>query len=220
MNQSSYESEIRDHYASFQLDEAVVDQILDASQFAAAARRWKQIAIAVSIGLAAMIVLTLGLLLRGSSEIQPIAKSTNALDPKTIPNPNIIAPELDQRMNTNQQKATKKETTVPEQYRLVAFRSHSNECPHCRATGIVYHELEASLDEAPLAFAEFDLSKRESRETTDQSINRLQLSPLIEGRSETAFIALTDLNGNSIQEFKPSMGSKIIADQVRKLINR
>ncbi|MDF1744176.1 MAG: hypothetical protein P1V19_10785 [Gimesia sp.] len=220
MNHPSYESEIQDHYANFQLKEELVDQILDAGQFAASARRWKQIAIAASIGLAAMIVLTIGLLFRGSSENQPIAKSTNSVEPKTKPERKITAPVIDQCRNTNQQATEKKQTTLPAQYRLVAFRSHSDACPHCRATGIVYHELEESLDKTPLAFMEFDLSNNELREKTDQSIRQLQLEPLVEGRSETAFIALTDLNGKPIQEFKPSMGSKKIAEQVRKLIHR
>lgn len=220
MNNPSYESEIRDHYASFQLEEELVDQILDAGQFAASARRWKQIAIAVSVGLAAMIVLMLGLLLRSSPENQPITKSTNSIEPKTKPERNIIAPEIDQNRGTINQEPDQKMAAAPEQYRLVAFRSHSDACPHCRATGIVFQELEASLEETPLALMEFDLSEGESSETTTQSIRRLQLNPLIAGRSETAFIALTDLNGKPIQEFKPSMGSQKIASQVRKLINR
>ncbi|WP_298866149.1 hypothetical protein [uncultured Gimesia sp.] len=224
MNQSSYESEIREHYGSFHLDDELVDQILDAGQFAASARRWKQIAIGASIGLAAMIVLTIGLLLNSSSENQPVAKFKNS--PEKIINSEqnmtgaLIGMDDDRKDQKTVNVTDEKGAGSSETYRLVAFRSHSNACPHCRATGIVYHELEETLDDTPLEFVEFNLGDAASRQKTDQAINQLHLTPLIDGRSETAFITLTGLNGKPIQEFKPSMGSEKIAQQVRKLMQR
>jgi len=222
MNQSSYESEIREHYGRFHLEDELVDQILDAGQFAASARRWKQIAITVSIGLAAMIVLSIGLLLDSSSENQPVANSENLPEKKINSEQNTTASDIKMNDDTKDRESVKetdkKVAVVSEQYRLVAFRSHGNACPHCRATGIVYHELEESLDDTSLEFVEFNLGDATSRQKTDQAINQLQLAPLIDGRSETAFITLTGLDGKPIQEFKPSMGSNKIAEQVRKLI--
>ncbi|MCA9121568.1 MAG: hypothetical protein H6822_13325 [Planctomycetaceae bacterium] len=44
------------------------------------------------------------------------------------------------------------------------------------------------------------------------------MSPLIEGRVETAFLAFVDSDGKQIKEFKPSMSSRRIAESVRELV--
>lgn len=223
MSKSSYESEIRDYYAGFDLETDRVDSILDAGQFAASARRWKQIAITASIGLAAMTLLAIGLFLKSPPQNQPITNSVNL--PERIPDPGQgtmtqVTPKNKIDDNQDNQGMEKEVVASPVEYRLVAFRSHGNACPHCRATGEVYQELEQSLDDTPLEFIEFNLSDATSRQKNNQRINELQLNPLIDGRAETAFIALTGSDGKPIQEFKPSMGSKQIAKQVRKLLKR
>lgn len=53
---------------------------------------------------------------------------------------------------------------------------------------------------------------------TKERIDELNLSPLIEGRRETAFLALVDSNGSKIKEFKPSMSVRKIADSVRESV--
>lgn len=220
MSKSSFESEIRNFYTDLNLEEDRVDHILDAGQFAASARRWKKIAITASVGLAAMTLLAISLFLKSPLQDQPVANSVSPPERTSDPKQSTVAQATKMNNGVKNQEMDSESVAPPVEYRLVAFRSHSNACPHCRATGEVYHELEESLEDTPLEFIEFDLSDPRLRQKTDQRINELQLTPLIDGRSETAFIALTGVDGKPIQEFKPSMGTKQIAKQVRKLIER
>ncbi|QDT98446.1 hypothetical protein [Gimesia aquarii] len=220
MSKSSFESEIRNFYTDFNLEADRVDHILDAGQFAASARRWKKIAITASVGLAVMTLFAISLFLKNPIPNQSLTNSKSLPEQNAKPKEDPTNQEIDMNVEVKEQKSKDKEKLTPVSYRLVAFRSHSNACPHCRATGEVYQELEKSLDDTPLEFIEFDLSDSGSRQKTDQRLNDLQLYPLIDGRSETAFIALTGIDGKPIQEFKPSIGTKQIAKQVRKLIER
>lgn len=220
MSKSSFESEIRNFYTNLNLEAERVDHILDAGQFAASARRWKKIAITASFGLAVMTLFAISLFLKSPIPNQSLTNSKSLPEQNAKTKEDSMNQEVDMNVEVEEQKSKGKEKVIPVSYRLVAFRSHSNACPHCRATGEVYHELEESLEDTPLEFIEFDLSDSRLRQKTDQRINELQLTPLIDGRSETAFIALTGVDGKPIQEFKPSMGTKQIAKQVRKLLER
>lgn len=102
-------------------------------------------------------------------------------------------------------------------YRLVAIRSHGDQCPFFRETKDVYAQLQATLRDAPVRFERVDLGDPAARESTRRKINDLRLAPVIAGRQETACLALTDLEGTAIQEFKPSMGVGRIASAIRRL---
>lgn len=220
MSKSSLESEIRNFYTDLNLEVERVDHILDAGQFAASARRWKQIAITMSVGLAVMTLLAISLFLKSPLPNQPLTNSMSLPERTADPEEGPTNQATEMSVDIEKQKLRDEGNVLPVAYRLVAFRSHNNACPHCRATGEVYQELEESLDDTPLEFIEFDLSDPGSRQKTDQRIDELQLTLLIDGRSETAFIALTGVDGKPIQEFKPSMGTKQIAKQVRILLKR
>ena len=103
-------------------------------------------------------------------------------------------------------------------YRLVAFRSHSDECPHCRATGELFAALQSQLKEESIGLEQFDLSDTENRDQIDSRIRQLHVTELIEGQIETAFLALVNSSGETIQEYKPSMNSDRIANVVRRAL--
>ncbi|QDT41882.1 hypothetical protein Pan241w_19500 [Gimesia alba] len=218
MSKPSYESEIRNFYTEMELEPETVERLLDAIPFAAAAKRWKRIAIAASIGLAAMLLLTVSLLL---SSFKSESRQISPVDHReTDSEQSAVIPDVKKSVSAQSVQPEKQPLASPVEYRLVAFRSHNNQCPHCRATGQVFRELTESLDEPTIETQEFDLSDPAARAETQQRIEEWKLNPIIDGRSETAFIALTDANGRMIQEFKPSQGTGGIAKQIRKILDR
>lgn len=218
MSKPSYESEIRNYYTEIELDPEQVERLLDAVPFAAAAKRWKRIALVTSVGLAAMLLLTVSLLFSNSTS--DLQQSNRVVNDKSDSEQNLIVPDLTEPSSIQTVQPEKPSITPPVEYRLVAFRSHDNQCPHCRATGQVFQELADSLDEPTVETQVFDLSDPAARAETQERIRDWQLNSLIVGRSETAFIALTDAKGRTIQEFKPSQGTGGILKQIRTLLKR
>lgn len=217
MSKPSYESEIRNYYTEIELDPEQVNRLMEAVPFAAAAKRWKRIALAASMGLAAMLLLMVGVLFsRSTPESQ---HSRQVVNDKLDLERSLVVPDMTEPSSEQFVQPANPLATLPVEYRLVAFRSHNNQCPHCRATGQVFQNLVDSLDEPTIEMKEFDLSDPAAHTETQQQIREWKLNPLIDGRSETAFIALTDTNGRAIQEFKPSQGTKEIVTQVRSLLN-
>ncbi|MCA9005395.1 MAG: hypothetical protein KDA70_09010 [Planctomycetaceae bacterium] len=210
MNKPSYESEIRKYYTEMELGPEQIQGLLDAVPFAASAKRWKRIALVTSIGLVAMLLLTVSLLFSNST--------FNSQHSNQVVNDKV---EIERNLNVPDivEPVLKQSNAPPVEYRLVAFRSHNNQCPHCRATGLVFRDLTDSLNEPAVEMQEFDLSDHAASAGIHQKIREWKLDSLIDGRAETAFIALTDTKGQTIQEFKPSQGTGEIVKQVRKLIN-
>ncbi|TWT86223.1 hypothetical protein [Neorhodopirellula pilleata] len=203
MNEPSLESEVRDFYERACLPDDRVAALLDASDMAVAARRWKRIAVSISIGLAAMTLLTIGLYFNRQTSVEaPVAD--NAGPSRVVPESKSPSPGTSTRFNQ------------PE-YRLVAFRSHGDECPHCRDTGEVYEKLVAELRDDGIEMEKFDLSRSSNRTQIDKRVEELNLTGLIDGRIETAFLALVNRDGKTIKEFKPSMTAARIARGVREL---
>ncbi len=220
------ETEIRDYYQRVHLAEDRVDALLVAGDLVTAARRWKRLAIAACVGMAAMTLLAIGLY-AGRPGAVPEQRLSG---PSTLPPGTSILAENAPRMQSAGEgvgvdgaeavaqppSATEQ---APKRFRLVAFRSHDDRCPHCRATGRVYQDLARSLQDAPIEFEQFDLSKANSRSETDQRIEELQLTSLVSGRLETAFLALISTEGTQIHEFKPSMQSERIETRVREIVS-
>ena len=94
--------------------------LLDASEIAVAARRWKFVAVSTSIGLAVMTLLTIGLYFNWQTSVEtPVADNTGTLQ---------VIPESE---SPNPGTATRFNQVDQAEYRLVAFRSHGDTCPHC-----------------------------------------------------------------------------------------
>lgn len=214
MSDPSIEKEVRDYYERETLSEHRMREIIDVGEFAIAARRWKRIAVGALIGLAAMILVALGL------AVKPTLNQT----PKADADKHQTA-EPSQPMKGEENSPSPKNQNAPpaifaNEYRLVAFRSHGNDCPHCQATGEVFQQLTSELQNEPIDAEQFDLSQIDRQAETQARLKELQLESLVEGRRETAFLAIIDADGVPIQEYKPSLRAKRIAADIRKLITK
>ncbi len=228
MTKGSADNEIRDHYGRMKLDDTHVAAILGARELAVSARRWKLLAVSALLCLAGAALVATGLSLHNAAS--PLdggvagTTSRDSGDPRGAMAPPIAGrPSSDSIPEPRLGDPTKLRSTDADEtsgFRLVAFRSHTDACPHCRSTGEVYRDLARSLREEPLQFEQFDFSDSSARKSIDRRIQELQLASLIEGRMETAFLALTDADGAVVKEFKPSMGSERIGGQVRQLLAR
>lgn len=213
MNSPNLENEIKDFYQHAELPSDTVESILDSGYYASMANRWQRVAIASMVGLAAMTLLCLSLFLSKSQTTNEVVN--------TFPKENIEVTQAvldnDKKVVEKQDENPSKEVADPNQiYRLIAVRSHDHSCPHCRETKKVYDELEQEMKEAPLQFADLQMNKP----TAKDAVSQLKIKPLVEGRSETAFLALTTLDGTKIREFKPSMGMKRIQKSIQSIITQ
>lgn len=210
MSSQDLESEVREFYNSVSLSEDRMAALLDASDFATQATRWKRTAIASSVGMAAMALLAFGLYMNRPADVRPQVADTKGIIPTAV----IEVPESDVA------EVAPLDASGNTKYRLVAFRSHGEGCPRCKATGQVYAELTTLLRDEPIVLEQFDLSRIEKREEIDQRIRELRLTSFIDGRIETAFLALVNSDGSSVQEFKPSMTADRIAQRVRDIMRK
>lgn len=207
MSDSEIEDQVRDFYQSENISQSTLDRIIAGKELAMKVRKWRTVAVAALSGLAAMTLLGVALQLRqvqspARDEVTPgVAEKDSAIETETA----------------NDGDPTGEETPSPT-YQLVAFRSHSDQCPDCRATGAVYRELVTMLSNEEVQFAEFDLSKPDSSSDVKAQIDERGLTPLVEDRIETAFLALVDPAGKRIKEYKPSLKPDFIASSVRELI--
>ena len=211
MSNRSVESEIRDFYECESLSDERVVAIMETRDLAVSARRWRRAAVASCFTAAAMVLLVIGLLFKDQSNSGKLS----------VTEPPTGGPE-------NLDRITPGEITAPRDfisdtrptYRLVAFRSHSDECPHCRETGRVYRNLIAGLNHSNVKLELLDLSAPNERTQINERVQQLKIASLIDGRNETAFFALVDREGNAIQEFKPSQTADRIATLVMELVER
>ena len=210
MNSVSPESEVRDYYNARHISDESASSILAAAYIVKSAQKWKRIAVATSAGLVVMTMIALTLYFK---------KDTAGVSPLRIVE-NTLVIEQPTATDNGVEAQANHETSVQKEYQLVAFRSHGDGCPHCRATSEVYEQLASALDHSDIHFEQFHLGDRDNRGVTNRRIKQLQLEPLIEGRMETAFLALISANGAVLKEFKPSMGSPRIASQVQEVLNR
>ena len=82
MNDLKQESDVRDYYQQLSLGDDRVNAILDAGELVSSARRWKQRAIAASVGMAAMTLLAIGLFIADrSGSANQSDRATQALAP-------------------------------------------------------------------------------------------------------------------------------------------
>lgn len=219
MNSQIHDSDVREFYQELGLPAERIDAILSSRELIKSARVWKRIAISSLVGLAAMTLTAIRLTLveRGIDqymtdvdEVTGDASSGRLSRTEDASAPGRAAASPEQPLV---------DLTEDPKFMLVAFRSHNDGCPDCRATGEVFVELQNSLEDAGVQFEQFQLGSPEVRRQTEQRLAELQLMALVEGRSETAFLALTRRDGQKVREFKPSQGGKRIAAQVREFLN-
>lgn len=223
MNELDIESDVRDFYQSLSAPADRVEAILDARDLVVAARRWKKIATVSSAGLAVMTLIAISMYFNTQPNVN---ESSNLVEKSPrFTTPDQSAPPkktLVQDGRTAQESASAVTTPEPviveSPYRIVAFRSHGDGCPHCRATGNVYRELQKSLHGSPLDFDQFDFSS--DRRAEMRRLANLNLAAIVEGRIETAFLVLTTSDGTVMKEFKPSQGALHIAKQVHNAVGQ
>lgn len=226
---SRAESLVRDFYRQQSLSEDRVDAILDTATLNVQIRRWKQLAIASSVGLAVMSLIAFGLWSRSMLRIGP--SSAGPMNPGSIvdrsaefpANSGIGMPDVavdPSRVQTIPDVEQNPQQTAIEAppYLLVAFQSHGDGCPFCRETGKSYRELEQTLDSDLVQFEQFHLADPNASQENKARIDTYQLNGLIAGRTETAFLALTDRTGDVLRQFNPSLGGAEIAGQVTEVL--
>ena len=214
MNEQSFENGIRRFYEGERLDDQHLDLMIEAVTYADSVRRWKLTTLAVSVALAATILVAVGVLISSQNGVpmnysakerqatSPIGSVVTELEPRTSDNPATI---VSSQNNTNQ-------------YRLVAIRSHGDGCPHCMETERVFQQLQTAFAKLPITLEKIDLSQADDLANTNDRLNELKLSNLVAGRNETAFLAFMDGNGRQLREYKPSQKSENIAKSIRELM--
>jgi hypothetical protein len=222
----SPEQDVIDFYRTQQLDRSIVDRLRQTQGIARETRRWKQTArwlavavvllIAVSVGIAAGVFSTSTVppkseLAGISSEGTQVSESTG--DPEerqSEPNTN------DGSTGSAAERDLPADRSSTPAYRLVGFRSHGPACPFCRETQQVYQ----SICESPLSdrvHCEFwDVGSADGRRGAADA----GWQPLLDGRAETAFLALATERGEIVKEFKPSEGAESIRIAILDLIQQ
>lgn len=221
---SQTESLVRDFFRQQSLCEDRVDVILEAATLNVQIRRWKQIAIASSVGLAVMSLVAFGLWSRSMSSTGPINPGSIVDRSTEFPTDNgvrmpDVAVDPSRVQTISEVEQTPQQTTIEAPpYLLVAFQSHGDGCPFCRETGKSYRELEQTLDSDLVQFEQFHLADPNASQENEARLDTYRLNGLIAGRTETAFLALTDRTGDVLQQFNPSLGGVEIAGQVTEFL--
>ena len=202
MNSDSPESDVRQFYADAKLPEDRVDAILSHGHSVAAARLWKRVAMASTLGLVGMILVCVVLFVR-------------LLDDSRI----AVVPADPLRDVTEESAEPANEapngiTPAREGFQLIAVRSHGYRCPHCRASSEVIAELKESFTDERIEFTFIDLRRdAENLGESQQKFESLELNDLVEGRDK-ALIAIADPTGN-LHKLDASAG----ADQLKRHIS-
>lgn len=223
---NSPEQDVIDFYRTQQLDRSIVDRLRQTQAIARETRRWKQVArwlavavvllIAVSIGFAAGVFSTSTVpaqsdLAGGSTDGTQVSESNGGFrEPEFEPNTD------DGPTDNAVERGIAADRSSTPAYRLVGFRSHGPACPFCRETQQVYQ----TICESPLServHCEFwDVGSADGR----QGAADAGWQPLLDGRAETAFLALATERGEIVKEFKPSEGAESIRIAILDLIQQ
>lgn len=199
------EQDVVDFYKNAELDDAHVDAILASGQHVVSARRWKRIAIASMVALAATLVVVVGVLSRNAdaphqNDQQQAARPDEGVNAVVRPSAEVEQPA----------------TT----YRLAAFRSHNDQCPHCRATGELYQTLSDRFADASIEFEKFELQDRARLDDTNAKIKARGLGELVEGKQETAFAVLLSPTGKVLQRFKGTDDVQSVQTKIANVIDQ
>lgn len=209
------ESLLRDHYFSQSLPEEKVAAIVEARSLTRDVQRWQRIAIATSVGLAAMTVVAVSLFLQRETKQGMIADQPR--DKRNRDASAAVVNRFEDDDDGSAQRVVDSMTDAEPQYVLVAIRSHGDGCPFCRATGDTFRQLRTSIDSDVVQMEEVHLGDPSLSSMNSVVLDKYNLRSLIKGRSETAFVALATTDGKVIESFKPSDGEKAIAARVREL---
>ncbi|GAB5444267.1 MAG: hypothetical protein Fues2KO_46160 [Fuerstiella sp.] len=223
---NSPEQDVIEFYRTQQLDGSIVDRLRQTQSIARETRRWKQVArwlalavvllIAVSVGVAAGVFSTSTVpaqseLAAGSSDGVQVSESNGDFrEPEFGPNTN------DGSTGNAVEGDLPADRSSTQAYRLVGFRSHGPACPFCRETQQVYQSIcESHLSDR--VHCEFwDVGSADGR----QGAADAGWQSLLDGRAETAFLALATARGEIVKEFKPSEGADSIRIAILDLIQQ
>ena len=202
MNSDSPESEVRQFYADAELPGDRVDAILSHGHSVAAARLWKRVAMASTLGLVGMILVCVVLFVRllddsriAVAPADPLPDVTDESAEPANETPSGIAPP-------------------GQRFQLIAVRSHGDRCPRCRASSEVFAELKESLADENIEFTFIDLRRdAEHLGESQEKFESLNLNDLVEGRDK-ALIAVADAAGN-LHKLDASAGT----DQLKRHIS-
>ena len=207
------EVELVEFYRKARLPDEQTNAILAAGQMAAEARRWQRIAVTTSVGLMLVGCLAAWLYWRGEHFRDMVAEEQT---PAEVGPPQQEEQPPSQAFPQNEPSPT----AEPPRYQFVAFRSHDDNCPHCRATGQLFAELKSQMNDASIDFEAFELQKASQREQTMQRIEEKNLTSLVAGRNETAFALLLSPTGNPLKRFVPADGAARVRAEVAAIIDQ
>lgn len=207
------DSQLADFYNNARLGDEQAAAILTTGQYAAAARKWRRIAAATSLGMVCVIVLAGWLYVRGEQFRQMVIQERPSPEIESPPDEQQPSPPLRMRDEPSPEIDTPR-------FQFVAFRSHDDNCPHCRATGEMYAELKSRMQDAPIEFEAFELQNAAKREQTLTRIEARNLTPLVAGREETAFAVLLSPSGNSLKRFVPSDGTERVKAEISAIVDQ
>ena len=199
MNEQEHESELIRYYASQALADEKVDAILKRSESVRPSGAGRRLALpaaclALLVVGAASIWIKLGSTFNDESAQQNTAFKNSEPISKT---PETTSPE-----DSNRSKGLVVTRSLP-RYRFVAIRSHDDACPHCRATGEMFANLRDRMGDKPIEFEQLELQRRERLLQTRRRAQELQLTQMIEGKSETAYGLLLSEGGTKLIRFSP-----------------
>ena len=135
MSLDPHDSNIKQFYESASMPQAQVDAVLSQGKTIAVARKWKRVAIASSTGFVVMLLTCSVLLWQIRDLNRTVARFGDS---------NVRSESLDaQPSQTNDSpEGNQLQKVDPAPIRLVAVKNHGNRCPHCRATGEIFAELQ------------------------------------------------------------------------------
>jgi len=192
---ASEEQELVEFYHRTRMSKDKMQELHLAGQIAANGRKWRQFALASSLAFVCVTIIAGWLFVRSLQLQSELARYSQPV--------NALPAEENQRSTSDPASETKPLTTGPP-FRFVAFRSHDDRCPHCRATGKMFAAIEKQINDEGIEFEQFELQQKEHLPKTLARIDSQKLTSMLGDGDETAFAALLTPEGREIRRFDPT----------------
>lgn len=218
--------EIKDYFAAQRPKASTVETVETFQAMANSRTRLKRITTAATAFASLMLLVSVSLIIHNRQLDQRIVDMEARLiqldgDKGNIPPQDDAETFLVEDDSDQREPATEVAQPVSApKYRLVAFRSHDDNCPHCRKTGQVFANLKKEIQAKNLTLEQIELQKDEERQATDQRLAELDLTEQIKGLPETAFFMLLDTTGQPLARFQPNAGASQIADSIEDVVDQ
>lgn|GEM_PF-2494978 len=223
MKHPDRESQLVEFYRQARLPEDRVEAILSAASLARSERRWRTRAIAVSIALVIVVGVCLWLFSQTTDLRQQLASQPQDGSNEEAARPEQQNNSQDEVVETGRsgvQVAEDRAEAPAAGFRLVAFRSHDDRCPHCRATGEMVARLQTEMADRPLEIEQFALQRQDGRPAMLARIDALNLTSLVADQPETAFGLLLSPSGAPLRRLDPDQPAAAINAQILDIIEQ